>query len=67
MAGQIAVRAVLAQDRILNIEKKFFCDRTTEKTVMLDVSPASANMLSFLFPFAPFDSSLWTCSATRCP
>ncbi len=36
-AGQLAVRPYLAQDRILYLEKKFFCDRTTEKTVWLTV------------------------------
>lgn len=28
-----AIRPVLREDRILAIEQKFFCDRTTEKTV----------------------------------
>ena len=30
-----AIRPVLREDRILAIEQKFFCDRTTEKTVTL--------------------------------
>lgn len=38
VGGQVGIRAVVAQDRILNIEKKFFCDRTTEKTVSILVS-----------------------------
>ena len=32
-----AVRPVLFEDRILAVEQKFFCDRTTEKTVTLTV------------------------------
>lgn len=33
-----AVRVRLYEDRILNIKKKFFCDRTTEKTVFMTVT-----------------------------
>ena len=33
-----AVRPVLVEDRILAVEQKFFCDRTTEKTVNLSVT-----------------------------
>ena len=33
-----AVRPVLFEDRILAVEQKFFCDRTTEKTVTLSVT-----------------------------
>ena len=32
-----AVRPVLFEDRILAVEQKFFCDRTTEKTITLTV------------------------------
>jgi hypothetical protein len=32
-----AVRVRLQEDRVLNVKKKFFCDRTTEKTVHLQV------------------------------
>ena len=32
-----AVRPVLFEDRVLGVEQKFFCDRTTEKTVTLTV------------------------------
>lgn len=32
-----AVRPVLFEDRVLAVEQKFFCDRTTEKTVTLTV------------------------------
>ena len=32
-----AVRPVLFEDRILGVEQKFFCDRTTEKTITLTV------------------------------
>ena len=35
--GSIGLRAYLAQDRILYLEKKFFCDKATEKTVYLMV------------------------------
>ena len=37
LKGSIALRAFLAQDRILYLEKKFFCDKATEKTVYLMV------------------------------
>ena len=37
LVGSIALRAFLAQDRILYLEKKFFCDKATEKTVSLMV------------------------------
>ena len=33
-----AVRPVLFEDRVLAVEQKFFCDRTTEKTVKLTVT-----------------------------
>ena len=33
-----AIRPILYEDRILAVEQKFFCDRTTEKTVNLSVS-----------------------------
>ena len=36
-ARKYAVRVRLQEDRVLNIKKKFFCDRTTEKTVYLTV------------------------------
>ena len=32
------VRLRLQEDRILKVEKKFFCDRTTEKTINFTVS-----------------------------
>ena len=32
------IRLRLQEDRIIKIEKKFFCDRTTEKTVNFTVS-----------------------------
>ena len=32
------LRVRLQEDRIMGIEKRFFCDRTTEKTVHLEVS-----------------------------
>ena len=32
-----AIRPVLREDRVLAVEQKFFCDRTTEKTVTLTV------------------------------
>ncbi len=31
------LRVALFEDRIMTVEKKFFCDRTTEKTVYLDL------------------------------
>jgi hypothetical protein len=34
-----AVRVRLQEDRILNVQKKFFCERTTEKTITLTVMP----------------------------
>ena len=33
-----AIRPLLFEDRILAVEQKFFCDRTTEKTVKLTVT-----------------------------
>ena len=33
-----AIRPLLYEDRILAVEQKFFCDRTTEKTVTLTVT-----------------------------
>ena len=33
-----AVRPVLFEDRIIGVEQKFFCDRTTEKTITLTVN-----------------------------
>ena len=36
-----AVRPLIYEDRILAIEQKFFCDRTTEKTVILTVQDYS--------------------------
>jgi hypothetical protein len=36
--GQLAVRAFLVQDRILYIQKRFFCDKATEKTIWLTVT-----------------------------
>ena len=33
-----AVRPLLSEDRVLAVEQKFFCDRTTEKTVTLTVT-----------------------------
>ena len=32
-----AIRPVIFEDRILAVEQKFFCDRTTEKTIVLTV------------------------------
>ena len=32
------LRVRLQEDRIMRVEKKFFCDRTTEKTLTLTVS-----------------------------
>ena len=32
-----AIRPVLFEDRVLAVEQKFFCDRTTEKTIVLTV------------------------------
>ena len=32
-----AIRPLLFEDRILAVEQKFFCDRTTEKTIVLTV------------------------------
>ena len=32
-----AIRPILYEDRILAVEQKFFCDRTTEKTITLKV------------------------------
>lgn len=37
MTGQIPVRVHLVEDRVIPIERKFFCDRATEKTVTLTV------------------------------
>ena len=36
--GQLAIRVKIYEDRVIQVEKKFFCDRTTEKTVRLWVS-----------------------------
>ena len=33
-----AVRPLLMEDRVLAVEQKFFCDRTTEKTITLTVT-----------------------------
>ena len=33
-----AIRPVVLEDRILAVEQKFFCDRTTEKTVTLTIT-----------------------------
>ena len=33
-----AIRPLIVEDRILAVEQKFFCDRTTEKTVTLTVT-----------------------------
>ena len=33
-----AIRPLVVEDRILAVEQKFFCDRTTEKTVTLTVT-----------------------------
>ena len=38
MTGQIPVRVHLVEDRVIPIERKFFCDRATEKTVTLKVN-----------------------------
>ena len=33
-----AIRPLLYEDRVLPVEQKFFCDRTTEKTIILTVT-----------------------------
>ena len=33
-----AVRVRLQEDRVMHVKQKFFCDKTTEKTVHLQVS-----------------------------
>ena len=45
-----AVRPVLFEDRILGVEQKFFCDRTTEKTITLTVGYYHAISYFFQFP-----------------
>ena len=35
--GQVALRALLVEDRIIYAERKYFCERATEKTVTLYV------------------------------
>ena len=43
-----AIRPVMIEDRILAVEQKFFCDRTTEKTVTLTVTDSqNTPMVSF--------------------
>ena len=38
------LRVRLQEERIMTIEKQFFCDRTTEKTVTLEVSVSDFNI-----------------------
>ena len=43
-----AIRPVMIEDRILAVEQKFFCDRTTEKTVTLTITDSqNTPMVSF--------------------
>ncbi len=43
VTGQVAVRTFLTQDRIFYIERKFFCNKATEKTVWLNVRDSFNN------------------------
>ena len=42
-----AIRPILYEDRILAVEQKFFCDRTTEKTVTLTVTDNQNTPVTF--------------------
>ena len=42
-----AVRPLLSEDRVLAVEQKFFCDRTTEKTVTLTVTDNQNSPVTF--------------------
>jgi len=44
-----AVRVRLQEDRVLNVKQKFFCDRTTEKTVHLQVCDVTFDLSLVLF------------------
>ncbi len=60
-----AIRPVMIEDRILAVEQKFFCDRTTEKTVTLIVTYVTVcvelrpiRSFCFYFIFVKIDSKI---------